>query len=136
MIDLNQSDHDTLIRLSSQLDAHIQQEAEVSRGILSELTKLTEKLDNMRAADIERARDLKDLKVAMRDDDIRIATLEQQVGTLQDAAEKAQAVSEAIARVADRRIKQWSVLSGAIVFVISNGPTILAWLNRLVNTAP
>lgn len=130
------NDHDLLIQLAERLERHSARESEVSRATLSELSKLQEKVDSLLKSDIERGRDIKDVQMALRNDDLRIATLEQQVESLQDAAEKAQAVADVLSRSAEKRIKQWSVISGVIVFILSNGPTILAWINRISSTSP
>ncbi|KPV54672.1 hypothetical protein SE17_02275 [Kouleothrix aurantiaca] len=132
----NQSDHDMLIRLASQLEAHSKREQEISQQTLAEVAKLNVKIDAMRESDFQRGRDIQDMKTRMRDDDLRIATLEQQVESLQDTAEKQQAIAEAMAKLADRRVKQWSLITGLIVFLISNGPTILAWLGHIFRITP
>lgn len=130
----NQNDHDTLIRLAAQVDAHLQRESEVARATLSEIGKISTKLDQLYEASIEQRRDIKDMQTRQRNDDLRIATLEQQVESLQDAADKQHAIAEAFAKASDRNTKQWSVASGLIVFLISNGHTILAWLGRIFST--
>ena len=48
---------------------------------------MSAKLDQMRDQQAEQTRDIRDIKAHQRDDDFRIATLEAQVDTLQDAAE-------------------------------------------------
>ena len=127
----DQSDHDALIRLSSTLEAHSQRESEISRATLSEVSRMSTKLDQLRESYQETTRDIKDIMVRLRDDDIRIATLENQIDALQDISEKAVAVSEAESRSNDRRIKTWTVCSGLVAFALANGPTILMWLSRI-----
>ena len=52
------------------------------------------------------ARDLWDITARQRVDDIRIATLEQQVETVQDDAEQANAISKALATESEKRAKR------------------------------
>lgn len=74
---------------STKLEAHSQRESEVSRATLAEVAKLGVKMDAITMAHQENARDLRDIKARQRDDDLRIATLAQQVETMQDDGEQA-----------------------------------------------
>lgn len=136
MSDMYQSDHDTLIKLQSTIEAHIAHEGAVSRQVVAELAKLSEKFDQMSRTLLEQARDIKDLKSGQTNLDIRVATLAQQVDTLSDEAEKAKAVAEAKSKTYEQLAKRWAIVSGVVVFIISNGPTLLAWLQRIISPTP
>lgn len=130
---MNQADHDLLIRLETQLSAHSAREAEVSRATLDKLTELATKFDQLKDSHNEQRRDIRELKDQRKDDDLRIATVEQKVDSLQDAAEKQAAVSEAISKSADRRAKRYMFITGAITFLLGAAPTIYGWITHLVN---
>lgn len=108
----------------------------MARATLSEVGKISGKLDQLYEASIEQRRDIKDMQTRQRNDDLRIATLEQQVESLEDTADKQLAIAEAFAKASDRRAKQWSVASGLIVFLISNGSSVLSWLGRIFTITP
>jgi hypothetical protein len=134
---MNDLDHDLLITLSTKLEAHSQRESEVSRATLAEVAKLGAKMDAITAAHQEQARDIRDLKAQQRDDDIRIATLEQQVDSLQDSADQAEHVSKALAAESTKRSKQYAwlaVLSSPIVAIVV--PLVLKWLAGLIVGSP
>ena len=129
MSDMNQSDHDALIKVQSILETQVAASREVTAG----LATLAEKLDQMRDAMVKQAYAVDGLKSRQADMDIRVATLTQQVDTLRDDAEKAKAIADAMTKASERLAKRWAIVSGVIVFVISNGPTLLAWLQRIIN---
>jgi hypothetical protein len=131
------NDHDLLITLSTKLEAHSQRESEVSRATLAEVSKLGTKMDAITTAHYEHARDLRDMKARQRDDDIRIATLEQQVDTLQDTAEQTKAISMALIEESEKHAKRWAwiaVISSPVVAIVV--PLILKWLAGLIAALP
>ena len=134
---LNQSDHDAIIRLESKLEAHSQREGEVSRATLAEVSKMSAKLDQMREAYLEHNRDIRDLKARQGDADLRIATLEAQVDTLQDSADQSERVSRALAAESAKRAKQYAwiavIASPAVGIVV---PLLLKWLAALIAGTP
>jgi hypothetical protein len=130
-------DHDLLITLSTKLEAHSQRESEVSRATLAEVSKLGAKMDAIGVAHQEHARDIRDIKARQRDDDLRIATLQQQVETLQDDGEQAKAISKALAMESEKRAKRYAwiaVISSPIVGIVV--PLLLKWLAALVLGIP
>ena len=131
------NDHDLLITLSTKLEAHSQRESEVSRATLAEVAKLGAKMDAITAAHAEQSRDIRDIKARQRDDDIRIATLAQQVETLQDDGEQAKAIGKALATESEKRAKRYAwlaVLSSPIVGIVV--PLVLKWLAGLIAGSP
>ena len=133
MPDMTPQDHDLLITLSTKLEAHSQRESEVSRATLAEVSKLSAKMDAITTAHQEHARDIRDIKARQRDDDIRIATLEQQVDTLQDTAEQGEKISKALATQSQRRAKQYAwiaVIASPVVAIVV--PLVLKWLAGLI----
>src|SRR4051812_22288176 len=100
------NDHDLLITLSTKLEAHSQRESEVSRATLAEVAKLGAKMDAIMTAHQEHAPDIRDIKAKQRDDDLRIATLAQQVDSLQDTAEQGEQISKALATESAKRAKR------------------------------
>jgi t-SNARE complex subunit (syntaxin) len=133
MSEMNQSDHDALIRLQASLEAHSQRESEVSRATLAEVSKMSAKLDQMREAYLEHNRDIRDLKARQGDADLRIATLEQQVDTLQDDSEQAERVNKALASESDKRAKRYAwiaVVASPIVGIVV--PVVFRWLIALL----
>ena len=126
---MDRNDHDLLITLATRLEAHSQRESEVSRATLAEVAKLGAKMDTITVAHQEQARDIKDLKNKSRDDDLRIATLEQRVDTLQDASEQTAAISKALEADSAKRAKKYawiavglSMIAGIVV------PILFKWL--------
>jgi hypothetical protein len=71
--------HILLITFSTKLEAHSQRESKVSRATLAEVAKLGAKMDAITTAHAEQSRDIRDIEARQRNDDLRIATLEQQV---------------------------------------------------------
>jgi ElaB/YqjD/DUF883 family membrane-anchored ribosome-binding protein len=133
MADMQQSDHDLLITLATRLEAHSLRESEVSRATLAEVSKMSAKLDQMRDVSLEQSRDIRDLKSRLADADLRIATLEQQVDTLQDAAEQAERVQRALAAESDKRAKRYAwlaVVASPVVGIVV--PLLLKWLAGLI----
>ena len=65
----------------------------------------------MTTAHQKHAGDLWDIKARQRDDAIRIATLEQQVDSLQDAATQAALSSKALATESEKRAKRYAWLA-------------------------
>jgi len=130
-------DHDLLITLSTKLEAHSQRESEVSRATLAEVTKLGAKMDAITTAHQEQARDIRDIKAQQRYDDIRIATLAQQVDTLQDTATQGDEISKALATESEKRAKRYAwvaVISSPIVGIVV--PLLVKWLAGLIAGMP
>ena len=78
-------------------------------------------MDAMTTAHQEHARDLRHTKARQRDDDIRIATLAQQLEILQDDAEQAKVISKALATENETRAKRYAwfeVLSSPFVGIV------------------
>jgi hypothetical protein len=131
------ADHDLLITLSTKLEAHSLRESEVSRATLAEVAKLGAKMDAITTAHAEQSRDIRDIKARQRDDDIRIATLAQQVDTLQDTAEQGEKVSKALAMESEKRAKQYAwiaVISSPIVGIVVR--LLVKWLAGLIVGTP
>jgi hypothetical protein len=131
------NDHDLLITLSTKLEAHSQRESEVSRATLAEVAKLGAKMDAITTAHQEHARDIRDIKARQKDDDLRLATLAQQVETLQEDAEQAKAVSKALAAESEKRAKRYArlaVLSSPVVGIVVS--LLLKWLAGLILGIP
>lgn len=127
------NDHDLLITLSTKLEAHSQRESEISRATLAEVAKLGAKMDAITTAHQEHARDLRDVKARQRDDDIRIATLEQQVNSLQDTADQSEKISKALATESEKRAKRYAwiaVIASPVVAIVV--PLLLKWLAGLI----
>lgn len=133
---MTRTERDALVRLEATLQAHTEREQERSKALMDGLAALSLKIDQMHDTLVEQTHDVRGLKSGLANMDIRVATLEQQVDSLRDDAEKARAVAEAMAKAADKRAKLWATASGVTVFVISNGPTILAWLSQLFKALP
>jgi hypothetical protein len=134
---MTDNDHDLLITLSTKLEAHSQRESEVSRATLAEVAKLGAKMDAITTAHAEQSRDIRDIKARQRDDDIRIATLAQQVETLQDDGQQAKAISKALATESEKRAKRYAwlaVLSSPVVGIVV--PLLLKWLAGLIVGMP
>ena len=134
---MTDNDHDLLITLSTKLEAHSQRESEVSRATLAEVAKLGAKMDAITAAHKEQARDIRDIKSRQRDDDLRIATLEQQVETLQDGTERTEVVAKALASKGEKRAKRYAwlaVITSPIVGIVV--PLLLKWLAGLIAGTP
>src|SRR6266540_4327030 len=130
---MTDNDHDLLITLSTKLEAHSQRESEVSRATLAEVAKLGAKMDAITTAHQEQARDIRDIKAQQRNDDIRIATLAQQVDSLQDTAEQGEKISKALATESEKRAKRYAwlaVLSSPIVGIVV--PLLVKWLAGLI----
>jgi hypothetical protein len=90
-------------------------------------------MDAITAAHAEHARDIRDLKAQQRNDDLRIATLEQQVDSLQDTAEQSEKISKALATESEKRAKRYAwiaVISSPIVGIVV--PILLKWLAGLI----
>jgi hypothetical protein len=137
MSDMTSQDHDLLITLSTKLEAHSQRESEVSRATLAEVAKLGAKMDAITTAHAEQSRDIRDIKARQRDDDLRIATLAQQVDSLQDAAEQAEKVTKALAAESEKRAKRYAwiaVISSPIVGIVV--PLLLKWIAGLIVGTP
>jgi len=137
MSDMTSQDHDLLITLSTKLEAHSQRESEVSRATLAEVAKLGQKMDTIMSAHAEQARDIRDLKRQQANDDIRIATLEQKVDTLQDTAEQAEQISKALAAQSQKRAKQYAwiaVITSPVIAIVV--PLLLKWLAGLIVGTP
>lgn len=130
---MNQTDHDLLIRLAAQLDAHSARESEVSRETLAKLSELSTKFDTLRESHQEQRRDIREMRGKQANDDLRIAALETKVDSLQDSTEQQRAVSEAISKEADRRARRYAFITGAITFFLGAAPTIYGWITHLVN---
>jgi len=134
---LNQSDHDELIRLRASLEAHSQRESEVSRATLAEVSKMSATLNQLRDSVLEQQRDVRELRSRQADVDLRVATLEAQVDTLQDVSEQAERVQRAIAADADKRAKQYAwiaVAASPVVGIVV--PILLKWLAALIAGTP
>ena len=72
-----------------------------------------------------------------RDDDIRIATLAQQVDSLQDTAEQGEKISKALATDSEKRAKRYAwiaVISSPIVGIVV--PLLVKWLAGLIVGTP
>jgi hypothetical protein len=93
-------------------------------------------MDAITTAHQEQARDIRDLK-AQRRDDIRIATLEQQVETLQDDAEQAKAISKALAADSETRAKHYAWLAALGSLVLGTVvPLVVKWAVALITGMP
>lgn len=121
---MTQEDHDAIIRLTAEIANH----QKTADAIFSEVGKLSSKLDRMYELLLNQQRDIKDLQSIRRDDDLRIATLESQVDSLMDSADRQQAITAAMTKKSDSLAKQWALVSGIIVFAMSNGQHILDWI--------
>ena len=94
-------------------------------------------MDAITTAHQEHARDIRDIKARQRDDDLRIATLAQQVDTLQDTAEQSEKISKALAAESEKRAKRYAwiaVLSSPVVGIVV--PLLLKWLAGLIAGTP
>jgi hypothetical protein len=121
----------------TELEAHSQRESEVSRATLAEVAKLGAKMDAITTAHQEHARDIRDIKARQRDDDLRIATLEQQVETLQDNAEQARAISKALATESEKRAKRYAWLAALGSLVIGTiVPMLVKWAVPVMTGIP
>jgi hypothetical protein len=117
--------------------AHSQRESEVSRATLAEVAKLGAKMDAITATHQEHARDIRDIKARQHDDDLRIATLEQQVDSLQDAATQADLSSKAVAAENEKRVRKyaWIAALGSLV-VGTIVPLAVKWAVALITGIP
>lgn len=120
--ELTQNDHDVLIRLATQMEAN----AEVMRALLGDLGKLSQKFDQMHDTLIRFENSLRDVQRTQGNFDIRVATLEQQVETLQDEAREAAKVAEALRKSNEKRdaeveklIKRFTFVTGTVSFLIA-----------------
>lgn len=132
-----QTDHDLLITLAARLESHSTREGEVSRATLAEVSKMSAKLDTMRDTQQDQTRDIRDLKAWRRDDDLRIATLEQKVDTLQDEADRHKASAQAVREDSEKRAKQYAwiaVITSPIIAIIV--PILFKALVSLVAGTP
>ena len=134
---MNTSDHDLLIKLATQMDQ-----------VLAEISKLGGKLDQVQVAEGKQDQSIRDLEASdraiikqLRDQEFRIATLEQQVGTLTDNADDQAKLSEALqkeskkhADAMEKRTK-WVVFAMSVVsFIIAMLPKIALWASTLLST--
>ncbi|MBK9944222.1 MAG: hypothetical protein IPP13_21690 [Kouleothrix sp.] len=127
------ADHDLLIRLSERLEAQTQ----VSKATLSEVAKMSAMLAEMREGFVGQQRDVREVQQRQRDDDLRIATLEQRVDTLQEEADRHREVNEALANESEKRAKRYAwlaVCASPVVGIVV--PALLKWLAALIVSAP
>ena len=137
MPEMIRTDHDLLINLAARLEAHSSRESEVSRATLSEVSKMSAKLDSMSDTQKEQIRDMREVRSKQRDDDLRIATLEQQVDTLQDTAQEHKVASEAVREEAAKRAMQWgwvAIITSPIVAMVI--PILFKAVVALIAGAP
>jgi t-SNARE complex subunit (syntaxin) len=116
---LSKNDHDMIIRIGTTMEAHNRQEDDVRRVMLAELSKLTTKVDRILEIYPEQARDIKDMRSEVRNQDIRIATLEAQVESLQDGVEEHKIIAKTNTENIERRSKQWRWALVVLVPIIS-----------------
>ena len=143
---MNTSDHDLLITLSARMENAQSSHREFSGQILLEISKVSAKIDQVRDIQTSQDRRIYDLegkdKILERqiaNQDLRIATLEQQVETLQDVAEKQAAVTEAMKNdakkrdeMAEKRVKRFGFIITLITFGVAMLPKLWEWLRYLV----
>jgi hypothetical protein len=145
---MNQSDHDMLIKLETRLDTFQTSHREFSGQILSEIGKVLSKIDQLKDMQQQQAGQISDLEKGqedirreLKDHDIRIATLDQQVESLQKIAETQTMISGALQKEAEKRekeaekqYKRLAFLISVVTFGAAMLPKIWEWLRILITT--